>query len=198
VTNGSNQIHANNQPIMSHDMVAVHNGIVTNVDGLWRENADLERKTQLDTEVLLALIRKNLLISNDIVRSIQSTYQVMEGAASLALVFKDFDIAVLCTNVGSLYIVCSPDLSFYIFASERYILKTLLSTNRHLRRYRQVQIQQICANTGVMINLRSMEKTNFSLIFQKTQEDFQSSDLTSVNRNRVITDISSTNEHNNN
>jgi glucosamine--fructose-6-phosphate aminotransferase (isomerizing) len=138
VTNGSNQIHANNQPIMSHDMVAVHNGIVTNVDGLWRENADLERKTQLDTEVLLALIRKNLLIYNDIVRSIQSTYQVMEGAASLAFVFKDFDIAVLCTNVGSLYIVCSPDSSFYIFASERYILKTLLSTNRHLRRYRQV------------------------------------------------------------
>lgn len=194
VTNGGHQIHANNQPVISRDMVAVHNGIVTNVDELWLENMDLKRETQLDTEVLLALIRKNLIIKNDLIKSIQNTYQMMEGAASLALVFKDYDVAVLSTNVGSLYLISAPDSSFHIFASEKYILKTLVSTNRYLKQYNLIPIQQIHANTGIVINFRSMQKMEFSLLAEQPQDNSPSGTFSSGIYNRSITDISSISE----
>lgn len=194
VTNGGHQFHVNNQPVIAHDMVAVHNGIVTNVDELWLENADLKRETQVDTEVLLALIRKNLIIKNDLIKSIQNTYQMMEGAASLALVFKDFDVAILSTNVGSLYLISAPDSSFHVFASERHILKTLATTNRYLKKYKNVPIQQIRANTGVVINFRSMEKTGFSLLSDQPQVNFPPGTFALPPHNREITDVTFKNE----
>ena len=35
VTNGSQALEANNQPVIAGDLVGVHNGIVVNVDALW-------------------------------------------------------------------------------------------------------------------------------------------------------------------
>lgn len=163
VTNGGHQIHANNQPVIAHNMVAVHNGIVTNVDELWTENGDIKQNTQVDTEVLLALIRKNLKMGNNPVKSIQNTYSVMEGAASLAMVFEDYDIAVLSTNVGSLYLLSAQDSSFHIFASERYILKKLVEKNPYLKNNVDISSQQISANSGIVIDFHTLEKTNFSL-----------------------------------
>ena len=163
VTNGTHQVHDNNQPVAAHDIVAVHNGIVTNVDELWSENTDVEPNTQLDTEVLLALIRKNIEGGENLLRSIQNTYDVMEGAASLALISKDYDVVILATNTGSLYLVSSSDASFHIFASEEYILRKILEKNPYLKRGDNVVIQQISANRGLVINLKTLEKTAFSL-----------------------------------
>jgi glutamine---fructose-6-phosphate transaminase (isomerizing) len=164
VTNGGHQIHANNQPVVAHGIVAVHNGIVTNVDELWTENNDMEQRTQVDTEVLLALIRKNLKMGNSPIKSIQNTYSAMEGAASLAIVFEDYDIAVLSTNVGSLYLLSASDSSFHIFASERYILKKIMEKNYFLRNNADISPQQIPANSGIVIDFHTLDKINFALI----------------------------------
>ncbi len=190
VTNGGHQIHANNQPVMAYDMVAVHNGIVTNVDELWSKNADMERKTQVDTEVLLALIRKNLMAGNNPIKSLQNTYQVMEGAASLAMVFRDLDVVILSTNVGSLYLLSAPDSSFHIFASERYILKRLLEKNRYLKNDTDISIRQIAANTGLVIDFRTLAKMDFSLLPEQSQPHFSSSVFLSTPYQREITDVS--------
>jgi hypothetical protein len=190
VTNGGHQVHANNQPVMAHDMVAVHNGIVTNVDELWDENKDMERKTQLDTEVLLALIRKNILMNKNLIGSLQNTYQVIEGAASLALVFSDFDVMLLATNVGSLYLLSAPDLSFHIFASEKHILRTLIAKNKFLKQFNGNQIHQIQANTGIFLNLRTLEKTLFPLLAEQPQNYLSSDSFPPSSHRRQIVDFS--------
>lgn len=56
-TNGSHQIHENNQLAIASEIVGIHNGIITNVDQLWRHFPDLERKYDIDTEILLRLVR---------------------------------------------------------------------------------------------------------------------------------------------
>ena len=60
VTNGSQLDDENNQPIVKDGLVGVHNGIIVNDAALWNANPDLQRHCNIDTEVLLALIRKRL------------------------------------------------------------------------------------------------------------------------------------------
>jgi glucosamine--fructose-6-phosphate aminotransferase (isomerizing) len=58
VTNGTQEHNFNNQPCIKDGLVMVHNGIVTNVDALWAKYAGrIERKYEVDTEVIAALFR---------------------------------------------------------------------------------------------------------------------------------------------
>jgi hypothetical protein len=190
VTNGTHQVHYNNQPVISYGMTAVHNGIVTNVEELWMKNPDMERKTQLDTEVLLALIRKNLKMGKDLISSIQNSYHHMEGAASMSILFSDYDVAILSTNVGSLYLLSAPDSQFHIFASERYILKKLVRQNLFLRNAGILEIQQITANTGVMIDLKTLVRMDFSLLPGHRNNSDSYNSLTPISPERHIVDVS--------
>ena len=51
VTNGSQLDDTNNQPIIKDGIVSVHNGIITNVDDLWKENQKLSRSYDIDTDI---------------------------------------------------------------------------------------------------------------------------------------------------
>ena len=58
VTNGGQQTHSNNQPAIAEGIAAIHNGIITNVNSLWKKYSGFKKETELDTEILLRLIRK--------------------------------------------------------------------------------------------------------------------------------------------
>jgi glucosamine--fructose-6-phosphate aminotransferase (isomerizing) len=163
VTNGGQQIHDNNQPVVAGGMVAIHNGIITNVDELWAEFPNLNRKTRLDTEILLKLMRKFYENNGSIIASIQQAYRLIEGVASLAVFFEDLNYVLLATNNGSLYLSKNTAGNAYIFASENYILKTLKRTKGLRQKLDGFDIRHIEPGNACLIDLNDMCLSEFSL-----------------------------------
>ena len=58
VTNGSQCMENNNQPVITDHCVGVHNGIIVNDSELWALNSDLVQQSQLDTEIFFRLFGK--------------------------------------------------------------------------------------------------------------------------------------------
>ena len=56
VTNGSQINNHNNQPVIKDNLIGIHNGIIVNNNNLWKENKDLVREFQIDTEILLSMV----------------------------------------------------------------------------------------------------------------------------------------------
>lgn len=124
-TNGLQGIHSNNQPVCRNGIVGVHNGIIANVDSLWEQEHSVSRESEIDTELLVALLADSLGNQVSLQDSLASIYTKIEGAANLAFLFDSMPILSLSTNVGSLYYAWVNDKSGFIFASERYILEQL-------------------------------------------------------------------------
>ena len=57
VTNGTQLNDENNQPVAKDGLVGVHNGIIVNVDELWKTMPIGQRKYGIDTEVMFSLFR---------------------------------------------------------------------------------------------------------------------------------------------
>jgi glucosamine--fructose-6-phosphate aminotransferase (isomerizing) len=163
VTNGGQQVHANNQPAIASGMVAIHNGIITNVDDLWERFDELERDTDLDTEIVLDLIRHFYHESEDLIASVQRTFSLIEGVASLAILFEDIQAIMLATNNGSLYVARPPDNQGFIFASERYILDQLTRKNGLQNKLSGFEIQHVEPGTGFVLSLDTLEGEMFDL-----------------------------------
>ncbi|MBN2303329.1 MAG: hypothetical protein JXQ72_02555 [Anaerolineae bacterium] len=163
VTNGGHQVHANNQPAVTSGMVGIHNGIITNVDHLWAEYPALDRQTDLDTEVLLSLIRQFYGQTGDLVQGIQSTFDRIEGVASTAILFTDLNLLALITNNGSLYLGSDSGGGAHVFASERHILEVLFSENKLRDRLADFTIRHIEPGTGLLISLDNLDTHTFTL-----------------------------------
>lgn len=164
VTNGDLNTNANNQPINKEGIIAVHNGIIVNVDKLWQENKNLKRQYEVDTEVLVALVRKYLKDGKTIPEAITKMYGDIDGAASIGLMFEDLGVNVLATNTGSLYYAISKKKDILIFASEYDILFSLLQ-KVNLKKYFTIsKIKQLLPNSFLIIsqNKLKIEKFNIS------------------------------------
>lgn len=134
VTNGSQLVDYNNQPVVKDGVVGVHNGIIVNVDKLWQKYPDIRREYEVDTEVLLALIRMYLKETSNLREAITQSFSIIKGTASIAALLDDDRRVVLATNNGSLYISFNNKNDIIFFASERYILNTLLR-NKSIRNH---------------------------------------------------------------
>lgn len=160
VTNGSARIHSNNQPVMAERMVGIHNGIITNVDALWqRYQAAFQPTSDLDTEVLLRLVRHFYQQTQSLAVAVQRAYAELEGVASVALLFEDFDALLLATNNGSLYTARHPESGAFLFASERYIVEQTLQ-GQQLEGFR---VQHMAAGDGLLLHLDDLNCTSFGL-----------------------------------
>ena len=183
VTNGSAHIHTNNQPVIADGIVAIHNGIITNVDALWRRYAgEFQPTSQLDTEVLLRLTHKYLQANESLVGALRCAYAELEGVASVAMLFETLDILVLATNNGSLYTLHSADGDALIFASERYILERIAEEYE----LSNGDIEHVDAGQGYIIDLKSLTRTKFSL----AMDDTLLQPMSLPTANRQIKDIS--------
>ncbi|MEI6489171.1 MAG: glucosamine 6-phosphate synthetase [Bacteroidota bacterium] len=154
VTNGSQLKAENNQPVVKDGLVGIHNGIIVNDAQLWKANSDLKREYEIDTEILLSLISKNLRHS-DLQTAIADAMNVIEGTVSSALLFDDRNEIALFTNNGSLYYILEND--FLLFASEAYFLKYVLK-----KRGLNFHIHQVKAFEGVILNIDSFKLTSFN------------------------------------
>jgi glucosamine--fructose-6-phosphate aminotransferase (isomerizing) len=151
VTNGSQLEDHNNQPVVKDGIVAIHNGIIVNVDELWNKHGNLKREFEIDTEVALSIIHDNMA-NSDAASSVLKMMEEVFGTVSTAMLFNDRDEAVLATNNGSLYIL-TDNRELLIFASEKFMLETLKA--RHIpNAYRNdFEIRQVKTNTGYLIRL---------------------------------------------
>lgn len=78
VTNGSQLNEVNNQPVIKDDILTIHNGIITNVDDLWKVFPGLKREYLIDTEIIPALIRHNLSKSLTLPVSLKNTFPYLK------------------------------------------------------------------------------------------------------------------------
>jgi glutamine---fructose-6-phosphate transaminase (isomerizing) len=161
VTNGSQLDDDNNQPVICDDTIGVHNGIIVNEDQLWNAHAELTRKTEVDTEVLLALIRSYRRGGDSPAAAVAHAFSRIEGCASVAVTFADSNLLMLATNNGSLYYATDGEGPWY-FASENFILQRFLKSRIgiDLSRYRITQVQP---NEGLAVSVIDGGMTSFSL-----------------------------------
>lgn len=127
-THGSQLVHLNNQPVVSHHqhITVVHNGIVTNTADLWQKLGHTDPVPVLDTAVLTDYL-EHLLLHHPLSDAIARLYQDMEGSASLAIVVPALETIILSTNTGSLYYVKDEQDHTTYFASERIFLEEALA-----------------------------------------------------------------------
>ena len=88
----------------------------------------LKKLYDVDTEVVFGLLQMYRRQGQPIVDAVRSTYKTIDGSASIAVLFDDHDYLLLATNTGSLYTCASTGNDALIFASEKHILKQLISS----------------------------------------------------------------------
>jgi len=118
VTNGSQDIHENNQPVIYPEACVLHNGIIVNDLVLWQKYSHLVRKYQVDTEIILALYRDFLAQGLDTQEAFIKTYSLLKGANSIAFIPNSGNSLILASSNGSLYYSISKRKSELLFASE--------------------------------------------------------------------------------
>ena len=152
VTNGSQLNENNNQPVLKDDLIVIHNGIIVNNDNLWMQNPDLNRTFAIDSEIIPALISKELKSTNDLVEACNKAFEQLEGTWSVAIMFHHLDQFVLATNNGSLYYITDSE-NFIVFASEGYFLERLKKTTEFAAYGPSLEVVQLIANKGLVVQL---------------------------------------------
>jgi len=162
VTNGTQLNEVNNQPVLKDDLIIIHNGIIVNVDDLWQRHPDLERDYSIDTEIIPALIRKELKATDDLAEACNKAFVQLEGTWSIAIMFHDLDQFLLATNNGSLYYITDNE-SFITFASEGYFLERLKKTPVFAAFDASSGVKQLTSNNGLVIKMSTLEINHFEI-----------------------------------
>ena len=163
VTNGTAMRPNNNQPVVGKGLVTVHNGIVVNVDELWKQHPELTCKTQVDTEVLVALMelyQKTETLEN----AVRKAFREISGMASTLNLFAGCGQFVAATNNGSLYYVVSAGGKTVLFASESLTLDRLIRTSGAGKQcFAGSEIRQLRAGEALLVSLDTLEPKLFRL-----------------------------------
>lgn len=167
VTNGSQGMEENNQPVSSAHCIGVHNGIVVNDAALWASHTDLVRKSQVDTEVMFQLIDKYQAQDVDLPDAIIKTYHQLQGEANVAFLHDTERSLCLATNVGSLYFTHVPSMGIFVFASEKHFLKQMLR-NSGLTKIAPAQIEQLRSNQALIVKIPDLSQYEFSLAHENS------------------------------
>jgi glucosamine--fructose-6-phosphate aminotransferase (isomerizing) len=151
VTNGTERNDENNQPVVKDGVIGIHNGIIVNDAALWERHPALSRSYQIDTEVMLALLRESLASGCDLPTAVGRFEAEIVGTVSTALLVPECAALVLYTNNGSLYTLTN-DRDLLLFASQIYPLKAVAE---HLKSVLGAgyRIQQVDCGSGVILNL---------------------------------------------
>jgi glutamine---fructose-6-phosphate transaminase (isomerizing) len=207
VTNGSQLHEVNNQPVLKDGIILIHNGIIVNVDELWEQHPDLKREFLIDTEIIPALINKELKQQNDLALALNNTFNKLTGTFSLAVMLEDLNQFILATNNGSLYYL-SDNQTFIIFASEGYFLEKLKKEKCFRSFNCEAQVEQLNANKGLVIDMDDLTIKNFDIPINRSKIPVRRSSIYGIqkhlldnktNRHEVVIDpavfINSTNEN---
>ncbi len=163
VTNGSEETHDNNQPVIAHEMCILHNGIIVNDQKLWTKFPALERRFEVDTEVALSLIDHYRSENESIIDSFRESFHHLEGANTFAFIPADMDLIILATSNGSLYFATSITGHELIFSSERAILEKALSHTSVQKIFSNSNIVHVPAGEGNLFQYKNLSPVKFQL-----------------------------------
>lgn len=161
VTNGSQLIHRNNQPVAKHGLVAVHNGIIVNDGALWRRHPEFRPESNLDTEILVELMAAARRAGKGLREALSVAIAEIDGTVSTAVLADDGDVALLATNTGSLHYAFDSARLVGVFASERFILDRALAHCADLGRFAGDAARRLEPGRGLAIDLASLEADEF-------------------------------------
>jgi len=187
VTNGSEEEHANNQPVIRNDMVILHNGIVVNDEELWSKNPSIKRSHVVDSEVVLGLMEYYLQSGETLYQAFRHTWERLEGANSVALMNALYDVVILATSNGSLYFAESQTRNELVFASEKFILEQLLKYPAIRPLFENAQVIKVQPGTAYVFPFDQLQSRAYSL---KKQDDLC---IVNPGRSRSIHDLRITN-----
>ena len=164
VTNGTQAIPENNQPIVTSRWVGVHNGIITNTESILERSPELRAQTYVDSdsEVLFGLIDKYAR-TDSLQAAIHRAFNEVEGSASIAFFGNDLPVITLATNTGSLYYCALKAQGIAIFGSERFIVEDFLRKSHIVSDDVQSQVQHLAASKSVLLHIDNIETEVFSL-----------------------------------
>jgi hypothetical protein len=153
VTNGTQLNPENNQPVYKDGIVGVHNGIIVNNDELWTNNDDLIRTYEIDTEVMLSIVRKDISAGYNIESAVSRANFSILGTVSTAMLFEERNDIVMSTNNGALYILTNYK-DMLCFASESHILKKIYASGGLKKQSGDgFYIKQVPSNSGYYLGL---------------------------------------------
>ncbi|AXH09214.1 glucosamine 6-phosphate synthetase [Malaciobacter halophilus] len=124
ITNGL----GDNQPVVRNNICAIHNGIIVNEKDIW-EKLSVERKYQIDSEVIVAISEEHLLQNHEVSELPNKILSLCRGVVACALVLPEYGKLLLFSNNGSLYVGYIGDDIY--FASERYALDQIQCIDVH-------------------------------------------------------------------
>lgn len=139
-----------NQPVIKNGAVAVHNGIVCNVEELWKDFAHLDRSLEVDTELIVGLIMSFVESGKSLTRAVEELYDKIEGYTSIALLSDKLNRIVLSTNCGSLYYLRGKGI--LLFASERFMLEDLVEEMNLSPRLNRADVTMLEPNTYALVS----------------------------------------------
>ncbi len=152
-TNGSASLNLNNQPVISEDMVLLHNGIIVN-DSQIKIKFDLPDDSQLDTETASRLFSM-FGVSDNPVTALKQVFSEIKGNSTFAAILRKRNSCLLATNNGSLYFLKDAALGLLLFSSEP---KFLVSALRLLKsKMSESSIRRLEPNTAVEIPFGSKD-----------------------------------------
>lgn len=155
VTDGDERNNLNNQPVVRDNSICVHNGIVVNVRYLWERYPQFRKRSDLDSEVIPVLLRHHFLETGSLKVAIKNTFSEIYGMTSIGMLFCDYDNLLLATNNGSLHYLYSKDKNVFIFASESFILKHLITSFGLKKHFDPGEITHLSTNSSLLVNLIS-------------------------------------------
>jgi len=159
VTNGYEHFSYNNQPINKNGITVIHNGIIVNQNQLWEKFSNLNKETELDTELIPAIMSEYIPV-NGLDGALEKTFKEIKGMTSVAMLFNEYNNLIIATNNGSLYYVIGKSGKSIIFGSEYYILKSVLLSNSLTKYFNFSKILQL--KPGYCCNINT-ETTEFEL-----------------------------------
>ena len=188
VTDGTQEEHHNNQPVIVDGAIGIHNGIVVNCEELWRQFPSLKRRYEVDTEVLLSLIAGFYRDHQSLVEAVKMAFSLIRGATSIAVLLTDINGVVLATNNGSLYVCMNKTRGIFIFSSEKYILQMLTKRRPVRRMLGEYEITQVKPGNVCLVNILDLCVSECSL--RESKEEVHIPVLDRVVPSRDIVDVS--------
>jgi len=164
VTTGGEETYENNQPVITSGIVGVHNGIVVNHEDLWRRHGNLQRRAEVDSEALFALLGDRFSVRGDLPAAMREVCHEIEGTASVAAAFAEADVILAATNNGSLYCAYLPQWEACAFASEELILRSALRRMGLAQRADNGALRRLEPLQGCLIRLEAPRPWVFSLV----------------------------------
>lgn len=164
ITNGL----SDNQPVVRDHVIVLHNGIIVNDEKVWQETG-LERKLEIDTEIIAAITEKMLEEGQDLNQVSKEVLLKCRGVVATAVALPKLGKLLLYSNNGSLYLGERDEASY--FASEAFALSQLSCVN--IRQVKDLEILDIPKYEGdIYIKDYNERKENLipKLVLKSTEE----------------------------